>query len=144
MGLPLIYVAIVALPIFLRAAWTDYKTKLLDTRPLYALIGLSYGGYFANGISILFAAGISIALILLQWANTKAKLRPLGAGDFPLLQAFTLILFLFSPGLIVFVIFMLALLIFLGLWSWFFKDRSFAPAIAFTFFLFGLTKLIYI
>jgi len=50
MGLPLLYFGFVALPIFLNAAFMDYKTKLIDTRPLYFLIGLLYGGFYANGI----------------------------------------------------------------------------------------------
>jgi len=144
MPLPLLYVTFFALPVFLRAAWTDIKTKLLDTRPLYAVIGLAYGGYFANGVSIFYAVGVSVSLILLQWANKKAKLPAWGSGDFPLMQAYSLLLMLYSPSLFIFVIFMLVLLIFLGLWRWFMHDHSFAPSIAMSFILFGITKLMWI
>ncbi len=144
MGLPMLYIAFIALPIFAYAAYTDYKTKLIDTRPFYMLIGLSYGGFFANGVSIWFAIAVSVGLGVLQFLNSKAKLSPWGAGDFPLMQAFGLILMLFSPTIWIFVIFMIVLLIFLGLWVWYFKDRSFAPSVALTFLLFGLTKLFYI
>lgn len=144
MGLPLLYFGFVALPIFLNAAFMDYKTKLIDTRPLYFLIGLLYGGFFANGISIWFAISVSAGLIVLQWANNKQKLKPWGSGDFPLLQAFGLALMLFAPTIELFVVFFLALLIFLGLWVWYFHDRSFAPSIAATFFIFCIAKLLYI
>lgn len=144
MGLPMLYVTFVALPVFVTLAWSDFHTKLIDTRPLYALIGLAYGGYFANGVSIWLAISVSIGLLVLQWANNKAKLKPWGSGDFPLLQAFGLILMLFSPTLEIFIMFFLVLLIFTGLWIWYFKDRSFAPAVAMSFFVFGLAKLLYI
>lgn len=144
MGLPLLYFAFVALPIFWQSAWSDWETKKIDTRPLYAIIGLAYGGFFANGLSIFYAVAVSFSLILLQYFNGKAKLPPWGAGDFPLLQAFTLPLMLYSTSLLIFVIFMLTLLIAVGLWRWYFNDKSFAPSVLLTFLLFGFAKLIYI
>jgi len=142
--LPLSYVTFFALPTFLMLAWKDFKTKKIDTRFLYAIIGLAYGGYFANGVSIFLALSVSISLILLQYANKKAKLAPWGSGDFPLMQAYGLLVMLYSPHIYLFVIFMLLLLILLGLWRWFTKDKSFAPSVAMAFLVFGFSKLMWI
>lgn len=143
-GIPLLYVAFVALPLYVVASFTDIKSKKIDTRPLYGLIGLLYGAFFANGMGIFYAVSVSVSLLLLQFVNNKAKLPPWGSGDFPLLQSFGLAVMLYSPALELFVAFMIVLLIFLGLYIWFFKDKSFAPSVAFTFFLFCFSKLVWI
>lgn len=141
MPLPMLYVTFFALPVFFFAAWTDIKTNLLDTRPIYAVIGLAYGGFFANGISILYAVAVSISLILIQFIIQKAKIPPLGSGDFPLIQSYGLLIMLYSPSLLLFAAFMIVLLIVLGLWRWFTKNNSFAPSVTLAFLLFGLAKL---
>lgn len=146
MGLPFLYFAIVAAPSLLLATWSDLKTNLIDIRPIYFLVGLLYGGFFANGVSIWLAISVSIVLIVMQWLNGKMKLRPLGGGDFALVQVYALTVILFSPGawrIISFAGFMLAMLIFLGVMRFLTHNRAFAPAVLFSFLVFGVTKYVY-
>lgn len=131
MNVSVLYFAFLSLPVFLLAAWADYKTGKIDVRAFFFLKGLAYAAFFANDKTIILAIAVSISLVLLQFFLGRLKLPVVGSGDFPAFHAYNLIVMLFAPTFLFFAGFFIVPLIFFGLWNWLFKNRAFVPAIAF-------------
>lgn len=126
----IVWFALLSIPIFAIAAFADWKTKKIDVRNFWFLKGLAYAGFFANDVWFPYALAVSFSIVLLQIFLSKFKISPVGSGDFPVFHAYNLIVMLFAPHLFIFIGFFIVPLIFFGLWNWYFRDRSFVPAVA--------------
>lgn len=132
----LIYMALISLPIFIIASFSDLKTKRLDVRSFWFLKGLAYASFFANSVWILLALAVSFSILVVQFFVSRQKVAMIGSGDFPVFHVYNLITMLYSSNLYIFVAFFIVPLIFFGVWQWFFRDRSFVPPVTLSLVLF--------
>lgn len=132
----LFYFALVAVPVFIIGAWSDFKTNRVDTRPFFFLIGLAYASFFANDKWIILAFSVSIALIAVQYSLRHFKIPPIGSGDFPVFQAYALIVMLFAAHLWIFIVFFILPLIIFLIWKFVLHHRGLVPSISFSFIVF--------
>jgi len=124
-----IYFALISIPVFLIAAFTDAKTHKVDVRSFFFLKGLAYASFFANDKTIILALAVSVGMVLIQFFLNRFKFMPLGSGDYPMLHAYNLITMLFAPDFYVFAGFFIVPLIIFGVWNWLFNNRCFAPSL---------------